>query len=53
MPVLSSLDVSKKDSPVYNDSSQAWRSNLALPETNPRHRKTSLETLGSKSNQRR
>lgn len=54
MPVLSSLEGSKKaDSPVHNDSSQAWRSSLALPETNPRHRKTSLDTLVSKSNQRR
>lgn len=54
MPVLSSLDGSKKiDSPSHNDSSHAWRSSLALPETNPRYRKTSLDTLGSKSNQRR
>ena len=54
MPVLSSLDGSKKvDSPVHNDLPQAWRSSLALPETNPRHRKASLDTLGSKSNQRR
>ena len=54
MPVLSSLDGSKKtDSPAQNGSSQAWRSDLALPETNPRHRKTSLDTLGSKPNQRR
>lgn len=54
MPVLSSFDGSKKpDSPMRNDSSQAWRSSLALPETNARHRKTSLDTLGSKSNQRR
>jgi len=52
MPVLSSLDGSKKvDSPVHNDSSQAW-SNLTLPQTNPRHRKTSLDSPGSKSNQR-
>ncbi|KAF9650217.1 hypothetical protein BDM02DRAFT_1484078 [Thelephora ganbajun] len=54
MPVLSSLDGSKKvDSPVRGDSSQAWRSSLALPETKPRHRKASLDTLGRKSNQRR
>lgn len=54
MPVLSSLDGSKKvDSPVHNDSPQAWRSNLTLPQTNPRHRKTSLDTPGSKSNQGR
>ena len=54
MPVLSSLDGSKKtDSPVHNEPPQAWRSSLAIPETNPRHRKTSLDTLGSKSNQRR
>jgi hypothetical protein len=54
MPVLSSLDGSKKaDSPVHNDSPRAWRSSLALPETNPRHRKTSLDALDSKSNQRR
>ena len=54
MPVLSSLDGSKKtDSPLHNDSSRAWRSSLALPETKSRHRKTSLDTLGSKSNQRR
>jgi len=53
MPVLSSLDSSKKThSPAHNSSSQ-WRSSLALPETNPRHRKTSLDTLGNKSNQRR
>jgi hypothetical protein len=51
MPVLSSVDGSKKtDSPVHNDSSQAWRSSLALPETKARHRKTSLDT---QSNQRR
>ena len=54
MPVLSSLEGSKKaDSPVHNDAPQAWRSSLALPEANPRHRKTSLDTFGSKSNQRR
>lgn len=54
MPVLSSLDGSKKtDSPPYNDSPRAWRSSLALPETKLQHRKTSLDTPGSKSNQRR
>ena len=54
MPVLSSLDSSKKaDSPTGNDSSQAWRSSLALPETSTRYRKTSLDTLGSRSNKRR
>ena len=53
MPVLSSLDGSKKtDSPSHNDSSRAWRSSLALPETTSRYRKTSLDTLGSKTNQR-
>lgn len=51
MPVLSSLDGSKKvDSPAH-DPSQTWRGNLTIPETNPRHRKTSLDTPGSKSNQ--
>lgn len=54
MPVLSSLDGSKKtDSPLHNDSSRAWRSSLALPETKSRYRKTSLDTLNSRSNQRR
>ena len=54
MPVLSSLDSSKKtDSPLHNDSYRAWRSSLALPETKSQHRKTSLDTLGGKSNQRR
>lgn len=54
MPVLSSLDGLKKtDSPLHDDSSQVWRSSLALPETKSRHRKGSLDTLGSKSNQRR
>lgn len=54
MPVISSLDGSKKaDSPLHNDSPRAWRSSLALPETKSRHRKTSLDTLGSKPNQRR
>jgi hypothetical protein len=53
-PVLSSLDGSKKpDSSVFNDSSQAWRSSLALPEIKTRHRKTSLDTPRSSSNQRR
>lgn len=54
MPVFSSLDGSKKsDSPTHSDSSQAWRSNLALPETRTRHRKASFDTLGGKSNQKR
>lgn len=54
MPVLSSLDGPRKtDSPVHNDSSQTWRSSLALPETKPRHRKASLDTLGNKSNRGR
>jgi len=54
MPVLSSLDSSKKtDSPWHNDSSRAWRTSLALPETKSRYRKTSLDTLSSRSNQRR
>lgn len=54
MPVFSPFEGSKKpDSPMENDSSQTWGSSLALPETKPRHRKTSLDTLSSKSNQRR
>lgn len=54
MPVLSSLDSSKKtDSPSHNYSPQTWRSSLALPETKSRYRKTSLDIVGSESNQRR
>lgn len=53
MPVLSSLDSSKKaGSPVGNGSSQAW-SSLALPEISTRYRKASLDTLGSKSHKQR
>lgn len=43
MPVLSSLDNSKKVNSSVNDSSQAWRSSLALPETGTRYQKTSLD----------